>query len=101
MGERKRTPLGILTVLLFISASSFQLLCASDDADDAVISLSLSLPSVVFNLCFGSVLFDFVRLISVELFVVWRVVQIFYESFDETFEGRWIVSQKDDYNGNR
>ncbi|KAL1364585.1 hypothetical protein HN51_012745 [Arachis hypogaea] len=24
---------------------------------------------------------------------------IFYESFDENFEGRWIVSQKDEYNG--
>ncbi|KAL9243353.1 hypothetical protein vseg_017249 [Gypsophila vaccaria] len=24
---------------------------------------------------------------------------IFYESFDESFEGRWIVSQKDEYNG--
>ncbi|CAA6659679.1 unnamed protein product [Spirodela intermedia] len=24
---------------------------------------------------------------------------LFYESFDETFEGRWIVSEKDDYKG--
>ncbi|KAK7358731.1 hypothetical protein VNO77_00669 [Canavalia gladiata] len=24
---------------------------------------------------------------------------IFYESFDETFEDRWVASQKDDYNG--
>ncbi|OIW00225.1 hypothetical protein TanjilG_27476 [Lupinus angustifolius] len=24
---------------------------------------------------------------------------IFYESFDESFEGRWIVSQKEEYNG--
>ncbi|XP_054806912.1 calnexin homolog [Prosopis cineraria] len=24
---------------------------------------------------------------------------IFYESFDETFEGRWIVSEKEEYNG--
>ncbi|KAJ4974491.1 hypothetical protein NE237_007665 [Protea cynaroides] len=24
---------------------------------------------------------------------------LFYESFDETFEGRWIVSEKDDYQG--
>ncbi|CAO2826921.1 unnamed protein product [Amaranthus hypochondriacus] len=24
---------------------------------------------------------------------------IFYESFDDTFEGRWIVSEKDEYNG--
>ncbi|XP_023519677.1 calnexin homolog [Cucurbita pepo subsp. pepo] len=25
--------------------------------------------------------------------------EIFYESFDESFEGRWIVSEKDDYQG--
>uniref|UniRef100_A0A1D1Z8L3 Calnexin 1 n=1 Tax=Anthurium amnicola TaxID=1678845 RepID=A0A1D1Z8L3_9ARAE len=24
---------------------------------------------------------------------------VFYESFDETFEGRWILSEKDEYNG--
>ncbi|CAM8899333.1 unnamed protein product [Rhodiola kirilowii] len=24
---------------------------------------------------------------------------IFYESFDEPFEGRWIVSEKEEYNG--
>ncbi|KAK9277944.1 hypothetical protein L1049_027501 [Liquidambar formosana] len=24
---------------------------------------------------------------------------IFYESFDETFDGRWIVSEKDEYTG--
>ncbi|XP_061369870.1 calnexin homolog isoform X1 [Gastrolobium bilobum] len=54
MGERKRIPLGIFVVFLFISSSY-----ASDDADDA----------------------------------------IFYESFDDTFEGRWVVSQKDEYNG--
>ncbi|XP_047156107.1 calnexin homolog isoform X2 [Vigna umbellata] len=59
MGERKRVPLGIFAVLLLISASSFQLLLASDDADDA----------------------------------------IFYESFDEDFEDRWITSQKDEYSG--
>ncbi|KAF7840210.1 calnexin-like protein [Senna tora] len=59
MGERKRISFGLAAMLLFISCSSFQLLCASDDHDDA----------------------------------------IFYESFDETFEGHWIVSDKDDYNG--
>lgn len=25
--------------------------------------------------------------------------QLFYESFDESFEGRWIVSEKDEYQG--
>lgn len=25
--------------------------------------------------------------------------QSFYESFDEPFDGRWIVSQKEDYKG--
>ncbi|XP_014505844.1 calnexin homolog isoform X2 [Vigna radiata var. radiata] len=59
MGERKRIPLTIFAVLFLISASSFPLLRASDDADDA----------------------------------------IFYESFDEDFEDRWIVSQKDEYSG--
>ncbi|TKY60513.1 Calnexin-like protein [Spatholobus suberectus] len=60
MGEElKRIPLGIFAVLLLISTSSFQVLRASDDADDA----------------------------------------IFYESFDEDFEDRWIVSQKDEYSG--
>ncbi|KAG4998907.1 hypothetical protein JHK87_019979 [Glycine soja] len=56
MGEPKRIYLRIFALLLFISASSFQLLRAFDDA-------------------------------------------IFYESFDEDFEDRWIVSQKDEYNG--
>jgi len=28
------------------------------------------------------------------------IVQIFYESFDEDFDDRWIVSDKDEYNGN-
>ena len=42
-----------------IACSSFQLIRASEDNDDA----------------------------------------IFYESFDETFEDRWIVSNKDDYKG--
>jgi len=37
MGEQKRIPLGIFAVLLLIAASSFQLLRASEDADDAVI----------------------------------------------------------------
>ncbi|KAK7399302.1 hypothetical protein VNO78_10483 [Psophocarpus tetragonolobus] len=56
MGQRKRIPLRIFAVLLFISASSFQALRASDDA-------------------------------------------IFYDSFDDDFEDRWIVSQKDGYSG--
>ncbi|KAI4343533.1 hypothetical protein L6164_010871 [Bauhinia variegata] len=59
MGERKRIPLGFSLLLLLVACSSFQLLRASEDADDA----------------------------------------IFYESFDETFEGRWIASEKDDYKG--
>ncbi|KAJ1386514.1 Concanavalin A-like lectin/glucanase domain superfamily [Sesbania bispinosa] len=63
MGERKGIPvaMGLLALLLFFiaSPSSFHLVRASDDADDA----------------------------------------IFYDSFDEDFEGRWIVSDKDDYQG--
>lgn len=27
------------------------------------------------------------------------VLQIFYESFDEDFEGRWIASENPDYTG--
>ena len=27
-------------------------------------------------------------------------VQVLYESFDEPFEGRWIVSKNGDYEGN-
>lgn len=27
------------------------------------------------------------------------IVQVFYESFDESFDGRWIVSVKDEYQG--
>ncbi|KAI9079643.1 hypothetical protein K1719_038264 [Acacia pycnantha] len=59
MGERKPIPLRLSVLLLLIAYSSFHMLCASDDHDDA----------------------------------------IFYESFDQDFEGRWIVSEKDDYKG--
>lgn len=27
------------------------------------------------------------------------LLKIFYDSFDETFEGRWVVSEKEDYKG--
>ncbi|XP_008807839.1 calnexin homolog [Phoenix dactylifera] len=30
---------------------------------------------------------------------IWASDPLFYESFDETFEGRWIVSDKEDYQG--
>ncbi|RZS23767.1 hypothetical protein BHM03_00056750, partial [Ensete ventricosum] len=30
---------------------------------------------------------------------LWVLSQLFYESFDEPFEGRWIVSEKEDYKG--
>ncbi|KAG1331636.1 calnexin [Cocos nucifera] len=30
---------------------------------------------------------------------IWASDSLFYESFDETFEGRWIVSGKEDYQG--
>ncbi|XP_027358544.1 calnexin homolog isoform X1 [Abrus precatorius] len=62
MGELREIPvsMGLLALLLFfIASSSFQLVRASDFADDA----------------------------------------IFYELFDEDFDGRWIVSDKEDYKG--
>ncbi|CAL5204451.1 unnamed protein product [Lathyrus oleraceus] len=63
MVDRKEIPLamGLLAVLLFFvaSSSSFHLVRASDEVDDA----------------------------------------IFYESFDEDFDNRWIVSGKEEYNG--
>lgn len=31
----------------------------------------------------------------------WRCLQLLYEPFDEDFEGRWIVSKKDEYQGMR
>ncbi|RWW87938.1 hypothetical protein BHE74_00003207 [Ensete ventricosum] len=30
---------------------------------------------------------------------LWGLMQLFYESFAEPFEGRWIVSEKEDYTG--
>ncbi|KAL2935615.1 Calnexin-like protein 1 [Bienertia sinuspersici] len=44
---------------------------------------------------------QFVGLLLVACFAIQLYASdpIFYESFDETFEGRWIVSQKEEYNG--
>ncbi|XP_021761281.1 calnexin homolog [Chenopodium quinoa] len=44
---------------------------------------------------------QFVGLLLVACFAIQLCAAdpIFYESFDETFEGRWIVSQKEEYNG--
>lgn len=82
-------------LLLFAAFVSFQLISASDDATvPYFLSLYLHLCVfallllVLYNLClsyiYGS---DDVTF------------QILYESFDESFEGRWIVSQKDEYKG--
>jgi hypothetical protein len=30
----------------------------------------------------------------------WFVVQLFHETFDESFEGNWVVSGKEEYAGN-
>ncbi|XP_048137199.1 calnexin homolog [Rhodamnia argentea] len=38
-------------------------------------------------------------LISFAFFQIRASEVIFYESFDEPFEGRWVVSEKDDYKG--
>lgn len=38
-------------------------------------------------------------LVLLRIFFVCLLLQIFYESFDESFEGSWIVSEKEDYKG--
>ncbi|CAL9747953.1 unnamed protein product [Musa acuminata subsp. burmannicoides] len=38
-------------------------------------------------------------LVASSLLQIWASDPWFYESFDEPFEGRWIVSEKDDYQG--
>ncbi|CAD5177973.1 unnamed protein product [Musa acuminata subsp. malaccensis] len=38
-------------------------------------------------------------LIASSLLQIWASDPLFYESFDEPFEGRWIVAEKEDYKG--
>lgn len=47
----------------------------------------------------GFSLFFLIALISFQQLCYCDDDAIFYESFDELFEGRWVVSEKDDYKG--
>ncbi|CAN6439039.1 unnamed protein product [Victoria cruziana] len=42
---------------------------------------------------------SFVILLLIQCVAVNASDELFYESFDEAFEGRWVVSEKDDYKG--
>jgi hypothetical protein len=33
--------------------------------------------------------------------ILWLAVQLFHETFDESFEGSWVVSGKEEYAGNQ
>ena len=78
---------GRAVLLLVISA-----LFAQIGASDPVIDLSVSVPPhPVLSVC----------LILGEICDVLRVVlQLFHESFNESFDGSWIVSGKEEYKGN-
>lgn len=82
MGEGKR--LSLLPRYLVFALISFALLqlCAAD---------SVRFVSFSKLLCIN-IFFIFILLNNF-------VLQIFYESFEEDFEGRWVVSEKEDYQG--
>jgi hypothetical protein len=82
---------GLPLLLLLISA-----LFAQIRASDPVIDLPdiASLPAVVFQAL------SRVRFLRFNVCGFWLAVQLFHETFDETFEGSWVVSGKEEYTGN-
>lgn len=82
MGEGKRVSLLPLYVVFAVIACASLQLCASDSVRFAPFSTLLCM--IIFHFLFLCIIFG---------------LQIFYESFDDDFEGRWIVSEKEDYKG--
>lgn len=95
MREAKRITLRLAIVVL-LAFVSFNQLFADDDTVIIVDQLNHLLLSckLIINVCVCSWISDdfFFNLLS---------VQIFHETFDESFSGRWIVSEKEDYKGKK
>lgn len=62
---------------------------ASSKYPGAEASTCLSIHEFIYDLLIH------VLLLTLRIFVL----QVFYDSFDENFEGRWVVSQSSDYGG--